>query len=380
MSKAVLIVLGTRPEAIKLAPVIAALRARPGVNTFVCSTGQHREMLRQMTDLFGIACDLDMGVMLPDQSLAGLTARLFDALAGVVADVRPDWVLVQGDTTTAFVGATVGYYHQVRVGHVEAGLRTGDKFRPFPEEVNRRFVSVVTDAHFAPTERARRALLAERVPDAAIHVTGNTVVDAVLEVARRPYDWASGPLRDVPTDRPLVLVTAHRRESFGEAFREICRAIRDLADLHSVGGVRFVYPVHPNPNVRRPVAELLHGVPNVTLLDPLDYQSLVHLMKRSVLVLTDSGGIQEEAPAFGVPVCVMRDTTERPEGIEAGVARLVGTGRAGIVAAVHQILSDPAAQAAMVAGRNPYGDGRAAERIAAVVADETRPMAPQLGA
>src|SRR5262245_54568679 len=380
ISKSVLVVLGTRPEAIKLAPVIAALHRWPGVRTVVCSTGQHKEMLRQVTDLFGVTCDIDLGVMRPDQTLSELTARLFEAVSGVVDDLRPNWVLVQGDTTTAFVGATVGYYHQVRVGHVEAGLRTGDKFRPFPEEVNRRFVTVVADAHFAPTERARAALRSEHVPDSAIHVTGNTVVDAVLEIARRRYDWSSGPLRDIPRDRPLVLVTAHRRESFGEAFREMCRAIRELADLHAGRGVQFVYPVHPNPNVRRPVGELLQSAINVRLLDPIDYQSLVHLMKRSVLVLTDSGGIQEEAPAFGVPVCVMRDTTERPEGIEAGVARLVGTRRTGIVSAVHELLSDPAAQAVMVAGRNPYGDGRAAERIAAVVADDSRPSGTHLGA
>ena len=329
-------------------------------------------MLRQVTHLFDITCDVDLGVMRPDQTLSGVTARLFDALSTVVADVGPDWVLVQGDTTTAFVAATVGYYHQVRIGHVEAGLRTGDKFRPFPEEVNRRFVTVVADAHFAPTERARRSLLAELVPDAAIHVTGNTVVDAVLEVARRPYDWPAGPLRDVPVDKPLVLVTAHRRESFGAPFRDICQAVRELADRHASRGLNFVYPVHPNPNVRRPVAEILGGARNVILLDPLDYQSLVHLMKRSVLILTDSGGIQEEAPAFGIPVCVMRDTTERPEGVEAGVARLVGTERSRIVEIVDQILSDPAAQAAMIAGRNPYGDGRAAERIAAIVAGDSR--------
>src|SRR5262245_24551500 len=212
MSKSVLVVLGTRPEAIKLAPVIAALRRRKEVRTAVCSTGQHKDMLRQVTDLFGFTCDIDLGVMRPDQTLSELTSRLFDAVSGVVADVRPDWLLVQGDTTTAFVGATVGYYHQVRVGHVEAGLRTGDKLRPFPEEANRRFVSVVADAHFAPTERARAALRAEHVPDSSIHLTGNTVVDAVLEIARRPYDWLGGPLRDVPRDRPLVLVTAHRRE------------------------------------------------------------------------------------------------------------------------------------------------------------------------
>jgi UDP-N-acetylglucosamine 2-epimerase len=368
MSKTVLVVFGTRPEAIKMAPVIAALRSRPGMRTVVCSTGQHREMLQQVTDLFDIACDVNLDVMQPNQSLSALTARLFVTLSAAVADLRPDWLLVQGDTTTAFVGATVGYYHKVRVGHVEAGLRTGDKFRPFPEEVNRLFVTVVADDHFAPTERARQALLREDIPDAAVHLTGNTVVDAVLEVARRPYDWTAGPLRSVPANRALVLITAHRRESFGEPFRQICRAIRELANRHARTGVHFVYPVHPNPNVRQPVNEILCGAPNITLLDPLDYQSLVQLMKRSTLILTDSGGIQEEAPAFGVPVCVMRDTTERPEGVEAGLARLVGTSRTEIVEGVDHLICDPAARAKMSSAKNPYGDGRAAERIANVVA------------
>jgi UDP-N-acetylglucosamine 2-epimerase len=368
MSHTVLVVFGTRPEAIKLAPVIAALQAKPNVRTVVCSTGQHREMLRQVTDLFDITCDVNLDVMEPDQSLSALTARLFTTLGGVVADVRPDWLLVQGDTTTAFVGATVGFYHRVCVGHVEAGLRTGDKFRPFPEEVNRKFVTTVADRHFAPTERARQALLREDVPESAVHLTGNTVVDAVLQVARREYDWMDGPLRAVPTDRSLVLITAHRRESFGEPFRELCLAIRDLASRHERRGVHFVYPVHPNPNVRRPVSELLGSASNITLLDPLDYQSLVQLMKRSILILTDSGGIQEEAPAFGVPVCVMRDTTERPEGVEAGLACLVGTSRTGIVKTVDRLLEDPLARTKMSSARNPYGDGRAAERIAEVVA------------
>ena len=369
MRGTVLIVFGTRPEAIKLAPVISAFREQqPEVRVVVCSTGQHREMLRQVTDLFRIECQISLEVMRPDQTLAGLTGRLFEAIDIVINQVRPDWLLVQGDTTTAFVGATAGYYQRVKVGHVEAGLRTGDKFRPFPEEVNRRFVTVVADAHFAPTERAREALLREHVATDSIFVTGNTVVDAVMEVSRRPYDWAAGPLGKISPTRPIVLITAHRRESFGETFRDICLAIGDLADTHCGSGVQFVYPVHLNPNVRGPVNEILGGRANITLLDPLDYQSLVQLMMRSTLVLTDSGGIQEEAPAFGVPVCVMRDTTERPEGIDAGVAFLVGTRRESIVAAADRLLN-----AACAGGKphtsNPYGDGQAGTRIAAILTE-----------
>jgi UDP-N-acetylglucosamine 2-epimerase (non-hydrolysing) len=372
MKPTVLIAFGTRPEAIKLAPVVAALRAEhPEVRTVVCSTGQHREMLRQVTDLFGIKCDIQLDVMLPNQTLSGVTARLFDEIDRAVAEVKPDWLIVQGDTTTAFVGATVGFYHKIRVGHVEAGLRTGDKFRPFPEEVNRRFVTIVADAHFAPTERARRALLREYVPDEQIHLTGNTVVDAVLDVARRPYEWTSGPIRAVSVDRPIVLITAHRRESFGETFRSICAAIRELAIRHADSGVQFVYPVHLNPNVRAPVQDMLSGTGNVSLLDPLDYSSLIQLLKRSTLVLTDSGGIQEEAPAFGVPVCVMRDTTERPEGIEAGVAVLVGTRYESILETADRLLKNPAARAAMASAVNPYGDGKASQRIAEFLSAST---------
>jgi UDP-N-acetylglucosamine 2-epimerase (non-hydrolysing) len=318
----VVCVIGTRPEAIKMAPVIKELARHPDkFRPVVCATGQHREMLDQVLDLFRIAPDFDLKLMKPDQSLASLTAALFTGLDRVVGEVRPDWVLAQGDTTTVMASAIVAHYHRRNFGHVEAGLRTGDKYRPFPEEINRRLADVVADAHFAPTERARRALLSEGIPDRRIHVTGNTVVDAVLEITTRPYDWRSGPLADLPRDRRLVLITAHRRESFGGPFQEICLAIRDLARAFDSEGVQFVYPVHLNPNVRQPVGDILSRVPNVHLLAPVDYLALVHLMRRSELILTDSGGIQEEAPGLGVPVLVMRETTERPEGIEAGVAR-----------------------------------------------------------
>jgi len=360
----VLSVVGTRPEAIKMAPVIQELRARPdSVRSVVCSTGQHREMLDQVLRLFQIQPDHELEVMEPNQTLSGLTAALIRGLDSVLCRVRPDWVLAQGDTTTVLAAALAAYYHGARFGHVEAGLRTGDKRRPFPEEVNRLIADDIADLYFCPTERARCALLREGKPEAAIRVTGNTVIDALLQAASMPYDWDGGPLRGLPRDRRYVLVTAHRRESFGEPFRELCQAIRDLAERHGPRGVHFVYPVHLNPNVRGPVLDLLAGLEFVTLLEPLDYLSLVHLMRRSVLILTDSGGIQEEAPGLGVPVLVMRDTTERPEGVAAGVVRLVGTGRERIVAEASRFLEDEGARRRMASGANPYGDGRAARRV-----------------
>jgi UDP-N-acetylglucosamine 2-epimerase (non-hydrolysing) len=360
----VLSVIGTRPEAIKMAPVIRELQSHPGrVRSLVCVTGQHRELLDPVLDLFQIRPDFDLNLMRPDQSLAQLTSALFPALDGVITASRPDWVLAQGDTTTVLVASLVAYYHHIRLGHVEAGLRTGDRDRPFPEEVNRSVADLVAELLFAPTDRCRETLLQHQFPADRIIVTGNTVIDALLEVANRPYDWAAGPLGGLLDDRKYVLITAHRRESFGETFREICSALADLAAMFANDGYHFVYPVHLNPNVRRPVREILAGKPNLSLIEPLDYLSLVNLMKRSVLILTDSGGIQEEAPGLNVPVLVLRDTTERPEGVETGVARLVGTSRTRIVEETAGLLSDPAALAGMAQGVNPYGDGRAAARI-----------------
>ena len=308
----------------------------------------------------------------PNQSLSEVTARLLTALDAVFDKVRPHWVLAQGDTTTVMAAAMVAYYHGVSFGHVEAGLRTGDKRRPFPEEINRRLVDVMADAYFAPTQRSQQALLDEGVRAEDICVTGNTVIDAVLDIANRQYDWSKSPLASIPKDRKLVLITAHRRESFGEPFRELCGAIRDLALKFISEGVHFVYPVHLNPNVREPVNEILAGLPNVSLIQPLDYLSFVQLMKQSVLILTDSGGVQEEAPSFRVPVLVMRDTTERPEGVEAGVVRLVGTDRSRIVSEAIRLISDPAARTAMTTARNPYGDGKAAERIVSALLEKKR--------
>ncbi len=345
-----------------MAPVVQELQRRPDlIAPIVCSTGQHRQMLDQVLELFAISPDYELDVMEPDQTLSRLTANLILGLDGVIAREQPDWVLAQGDTTTVLAASLVAYYHGARFGHVEAGLRTGDKRRPFPEEINRRLADVMSDLYFCPTERSRRTLLAEGVTDSSIRVTGNTVIDALKQVAAQEYDWSSGPLAMLPKNQDCVLITAHRRESFGEPFRDLCLAIRDLAQRFPFA--LFVYPVHLNPNVQAPVMEILSGSANVYLLEPLDYLSLVQLMKRSILILTDSGGIQEEAPGLRVPALVMRDTTERPEGIDAGVVKLVGTDRLRIVEEASNLLSDASARTKMATGENPYGDGFAAARI-----------------
>jgi UDP-N-acetylglucosamine 2-epimerase (non-hydrolysing) len=368
----VLNIIGTRPEAIKMAPVVQQLDAHPAqVRSIICSVGQHKEMLDQVLQLFQIKPDFDLQLMQPDQTLSQLSARLFTGLDEVVRKVKPDWILAQGDTTSVFVASMVAFYNRVAFGHVEAGLRSGDKQRPFPEEINRRIADTVADLHFAPTENARRVLIAEGCSPEAVFMTGNTVIDALHSIASREYDWHSGPLAGLPLGKRLVVITAHRRESFGQPFRELCLAIRELA-LKFSDDVQFVYPVHLNPNVRRPVRELLSGLPNVSLIEPLDYLSMVHLLKHSTLILTDSGGIQEEAPGLRVPVLVMRDTTERPEGVEAGVVRLVGTKRSRIVAEAETLLCDPIAHAAMTTGVNPYGDGHAASRIVSILLERYR--------
>jgi UDP-N-acetylglucosamine 2-epimerase (non-hydrolysing) len=363
----VLSIVGTRPEAIKMAPVIRELRCREEARCVVCSTGQHRELLDQVWSLFGIVPDIELGVMQPDQSLSALTARLLTALDAAIEQVKPDWVLAQGDTTTVLAAALAAFYHRVKFGHVEAGLRTGNRYHPFPEEVNRKAADAMAELMFAPTQLSRQNLLGEGYPDARIVVTGNTVIDALHFVAAMPYQWSSGPLADIPEHKRLVLVTAHRRESFGKPLEELCTAIRLLAEHYAPDGVHFVYPVHPNPNVRAPVAKVLGASSNVSLLDPLDYLSLVQLMKRCSLVVTDSGGIQEEAPGLGIPVLVTRETTERPEGLAAGVVKLVGTCCERIRAEAMTILDDAGAHAAMARGANPYGDGKAAGRIVSAV-------------
>jgi UDP-N-acetylglucosamine 2-epimerase (non-hydrolysing) len=358
----VLSVFGTRPEAVKMAPVVERLRHAPGVEARVCVTAQHRQMLDQVLSLFDIAPDFDLNVMEADQALAPLTTAIFRGLDPVLEQFQPDWVLVQGDTTTVLAAALLATYRHIRVGHVEAGLRTGDKWQPFPEEINRRVAGVVADLHFAPTARARDNLLREGVAARHIVVTGNPVIDALQAIAAKPYDPGSGPLAGIPFERRVILLTAHRRENFGAPMEQIFTAVRRLAERHP-DDVVFVYPVHLNPHVRRPAQQLLGDVPNITLLDPLDYLPMVHLLRRCTLVLTDSGGLQEEGPALGKPVLVLRQVTERPEAIEAGTARLVGTEADRIEAEVERLLEDPGAYAAMAHAVNPFGDGHAAEKI-----------------
>ena len=355
-----------------MAPVILELgKHTDRVRSVTCSVAQHREMLDQVLRVFQINPDYDLNLMQPDQSLSQLTANLFVGLDPVVSELKPDWILAQGDTTTVLVTAMIAFYHNIAFGHVEAGLRTGNRRRPFPEEINRRTADLVASAYFAPTETARRALLREGCCEGDIYVTGNTVIDALNHAASREYDWQAGPLARLPLDKRFVLITAHRRESFGAPFRELCLAIRDLSRIFADDGLHFVYPVHLNPHVRQPVNDILSGLPNVSLIEPLDYLSLVHLMKHSTLILTDSGGIQEEAPGLRVPALVMRDTTERPEGIEAGVVRLVGTQRCRIIAEAEKLLRNPAEHAAMATGKNPYGDGEAAQRIVSILLERS---------
>lgn len=353
----ILLVVGTRPEAIKLAPVVRRLRQEPDrFEAVLCATAQHREMLDQVLEVFGLEPDVDLDLMRPGQSPNEVASRVFAALDPLLGRTAPDWLLVQGDTTTAMCAAVAAFHRRVRVGHVEAGLRTGDFQRPFPEEMNRRVVDLIADAYFAPTSRAARALASEGVEEAKIHLTGNTVVDALLEIARREGD-------EPETDS--VLITAHRRESFGPPLAAVVRAIARLA--RAFPRTRFLHVVHPNPNVLAAV-RANEGLPNVELLEPLDYRGLVRLLRASRLVLTDSGGIQEEAPTFGKPVLVLREKTERPEGVEAGLAKLVGTDEDAIVAEASRLLSDASARRRMTEGGNPYGDGRAAGRIADALA------------
>jgi UDP-N-acetylglucosamine 2-epimerase (non-hydrolysing) len=374
------VIVGTRPEAIKMAPVITALAARPDtVRLSILSTGQHREMLAQALSLFSIVPDVDLQLMTPDQSLASLTQGAIGGLTACLGTLRPDMLLVQGDTTTVFAASLAAFYLGVKVGHVEAGLRSHDIANPFPEEANRRLTSVLTTLHFAPTPLARDELLREGHDPASIVVTGNTVVDALLGLSATLGPGRCPLLeRLAPQAGRFVLVTSHRRESWGQALTDICDAVADLA--RAFPDVTFLYPVHRNPHVREVVFATLQGLPNVLLTDPLDYQSFVLLMRDATLILTDSGGVQEEAPTFRTPVLVLRRVTERPEASRMGLARLVGTDRAVIVAEASKLLTDEAAREAMRRGPNPYGDGRAAQRIVAALkrfAAGERPVLPE---
>ena len=356
----ILSVFGTRPEAVKMAPVVRLLAQTAGIEARVCVTAQHRQMLDQVLGLFAITPDYDLDLMRDNQSLPEMSAAIFTHLDPVLIDFQPDWVLAQGDTTTVAITSLLTYYRRIRFGHVEAGLRTFDKWAPFPEEINRRVAGVVADLHFAPTEWARQNLLREGVDDAIIKVTGNPVIDALQVVAEQPAPAEIRALIEKIGSRRLILVTAHRRENFGKPIEDICSALKQLA---ARGDVEIVYPVHLNPNVQEPVYRLLKDVAHITLLPPLDYLPLVQLIKHAALILTDSGGIQEEAPGFGIPALVLREVTERPEGIEAGALKLVGTATRTIVQEATLLLDDQSAYEAMAKAVNPYGDGHASERI-----------------
>ena len=357
-------ILGTRPEVIKLAPVIAELRRDPAIESVVVATGQHREMLDQMLEQFELTADVDLDVMRPEQRLSDLSADLVRGLGATLADLRPDWVLVQGDTTTVLCGALAAFYEDIAVAHVEAGLRSGDSRAPFPEEANRRLVARLASLHFCPTTRSAANLLAENVPKEQIVVSGNTVIDALHWAVKRAR--LSSPA--FPRIRPRrILLTVHRRENHGEAMRRVCSAVRALA---ARGDTEVVFPVHPSPAVRDVVFPELAGVEAVQICDPVDYLTAVQLLDSCDLVLTDSGGLQEEGPALGKPVLVLRDTTERPEAVEAGVAKLVGTEAGPIVAVASRLLDDPLAYASMAHAESPFGDGRARLRIVRALAEQ----------
>ena len=366
MTIKVLTVFGTRPEAIKMASVVRALSESPDVDVKVCVTAQHRQMLDQVLDLFSLTPDFDLNLMTPGQDLSDITSKVLIGMRGVLREWRPDYVFVHGDTTTTFATSLAAYYERIPVGHVEAGLRTGNIYSPWPEEVNRCLTGVIASLHFAPTGHAQQNLLAEGVPAANICVTGNTVVDALLDVVARLETDAElkremeAQFSFLNRKKRLILVTGHRRENFGSGFENICRALDEVSRMPDV---EVLYPVHLNPNVQEPVQRILKGNPNVHLIDPVSYLPFVYLMNRASILLTDSGGIQEEAPSLGKPVLVMRDTTERPEAVAAGTVRLVGTGVESIVGGIRTLLNDPAEYQRMSSATNPYGDGTAATRI-----------------
>ncbi|MFN5026313.1 MAG: non-hydrolyzing UDP-N-acetylglucosamine 2-epimerase [Bacteroidota bacterium] len=357
---------GTRPEAIKMAPVIHALKNN-GIDTSVCITAQHREMLDQVNTFFGIVPDYDLNIMQPGQSLNALTSRLFGAIDNVLEKTNPDWILVHGDTTTSAVAAWAAFHRRIKVAHVEAGLRTYNKQAPFPEELNRQITGRIADIHFAPTRTAKMNLITEGIKDENIHVTGNTVIDALhMGLNKIAGGATTTDLENIRqllrTDKKVIAITGHRRENFGEGFEHLCRAIKEIAQRYT--DVQWIYPVHLNPNVQEPVNRILGNIPDVHLIAPIDYPAFIYLMQNSYLILTDSGGVQEEAPSLGKPVLVMRDTTERPEAVEAGTVKLTGTHAETIVREVVQLLDNHAHYERMSKAINPYGDGLAAQRIA----------------
>jgi len=370
--KKVLIVFGTRPEAIKMAPLIKTLKAR--MNVQVCVTAQHREMLDQVLDLFEINPDYDLNIMQPGQDLFDLTNRVLIGMKKILLKIKPDLVLVHGDTTTTMATAIAAFYFQIPIGHVEAGLRTYNSLSPFPEEINRQITTRLTEFHFVPTSKAKANLLSEQIPENNIYVTGNTVIDALLSVIdkARKANYPDRLLNQLPflgedtsLSSRIILVTGHRRENFGKGFEQICQALYEIAENNPE--VQIIYPLHLNPNVREPVNRIISNIDNIHLVDPMDYLSFIKLMDVCYLILTDSGGIQEEAPSLGKPVLVMRDTTERPEAIEAGTVKLVGSEKQKIVSEVNALLNNPKKYMAMARAHNPYGDGQASERICKVI-------------
>jgi UDP-N-acetylglucosamine 2-epimerase (non-hydrolysing) len=379
MTIKILSVFGTRPEAVKMAPIVRLLKETPGIESRVCVTAQHRQMLDQVLELFHLRPDYDLDLMRANQTMAQISAGIFTHLDPILGEFQPDWVLAVGDTTTVVTTSLLAFYRRIKFGHVEAGLRTHNKWHPFPEEINRRLATTTADLHFAPTQWSRQNLLDENVPVDSVIVTGNPVIDALMYVSNQAEPKEIKELleklgvRRLPTGGPetrrLILVTAHRRENFGKPIENICHAIEQLS---SRDDVEIVYPVHLNPNIQEPVHRILKNVHHVTLLPPLDYLPLVHLMKCATLILTDSGGIQEEAPTFGIPVLVMREATERPEGVQAGILKLVGTETSRIVQEATRLLDDASVYAEMAKVANPYGDGHAAERIVEALLKTTR--------
>ena len=374
MKRRILVVFGTRPEAIKMAPVVKACKARPELDVKVCVTAQHRQMLDQVMDIFGLTADFDLNVMAPNQTLADVTCKVLKGMEGVFAEWKPDMILVQGDTTTVMAAALAAFYHKIAIGHVEAGLRTGNLYSPWPEEANRLIAGCLANQHYAPTPRSRDNLLKENKDPATVFVTGNTVIDALHE-AVKIMDGDAALKARLATQFPfldpakrLVLVTGHRRENFGDGFIHICNAIRRVAERPDV---QVVYPMHMNPNVRKPVNEILGGLVNVHLIEPLDYLSFLYMMRHSYLIMTDSGGVQEEAPSLGKPVIVMREPPERPEAVDAGTVILAGTETDAMASAAERLLDERDFYDKMARAVNPYGDGLASRRIAELVATGT---------
>ncbi|MBM3253361.1 MAG: UDP-N-acetylglucosamine 2-epimerase (non-hydrolyzing) [Candidatus Omnitrophica bacterium] len=360
-----LFILGTRPDAIKLAPVIQEARKHKNIKTYVCLTGQHRQLLDQVVNFFGIKPDFDLNLMKANQNLSDITSKATSKLGNIIKKTKPNWVIVQGDTTTTFVGALCAFYNKTKIAHVEAGLRTYNKFSPFPEEINRALTTQLADIHFAPTRKAEKYLIKENIPKKRIVITGNTGIDALFyaldKIKNIPQNKMAKSLKNIDFSSKIILVTGHRRESFGKPFHDICLALKQIAKIFPESNI--VYPVHLNPNVRKPVFKILSKVKNIHLIEPLDYPSFVWLMKKSYLILTDSGGIQEEAPSIKKPVIVMRNASERMEGIEAGIAKLIGTRKSAIVDSVSNLISNKKLYSGMIASRNPYGDGKASRRI-----------------